>query len=125
MELKLIGMDIVASRACWNMNRLWTNFSIQERVNNANIGKCTSFHHFVVTTMASIGVEVFPINSTLKEILGSSQHGYPCLHFLLEKYDTCLCCHQQEASYTQCAPGGSMVMSFEIINKKNCNIHKC
>lgn len=57
--------------SCWNVNCFRTNFSVQELVNQADIGESASSHHLVITTSAAIGIEVLYINSTLKEILCS------------------------------------------------------
>lgn len=57
--------------SCWNVDCFRAHFSIQELVNQADIGKSASSHHLIIATSATVGIEIFPINSTLKEILCS------------------------------------------------------
>jgi hypothetical protein len=49
-----------------NMNGLGSNFSVQKLVHDSNVCKCSSCHHFIITTTAAIRIEVLTIHTTFK-----------------------------------------------------------
>ncbi|TXG74991.1 hypothetical protein ES332_1Z024600v1 [Gossypium tomentosum] len=53
------------------MNSLRTNFSLQELVDNADIGKGAPCHHFIIASTTTIGIEVLLVHPTLKKKLSS------------------------------------------------------
>lgn len=57
--------------SCWNVDCLWTDFTIQKFVHNADIGKRSSRHYLIIASATPIGIEIFAFHPNLKEILCS------------------------------------------------------
>lgn len=57
--------------SCWNVNCFWTHFFIHKFVHKADIGKCASYHNFMISATTSIRIEVFVIYAMLNQVFCS------------------------------------------------------